>query len=158
MNGNNNWTIEDINAQYKLLAKINGDLASIKVRLDKWSRKEIIGHLIDSANVNYNRFIRALDKNDLIFDTYPQNEWVELQGYNRRNWDELLNLWNLLNLHIIELVNNIPDDKKYNETSQHNFDKICWKVIEKGEQSSLDYLIKDYIGHLKHHLNKIYNY
>lgn len=117
-----------------------------------------MGHLIDSANVNYNRFIRALYKNDLIFETYPQDEWVVLQAYNNRDWEELLNLWKLLNLHIIELVNSIPDDKKYNETSQHNFDKICWKVIEKGEQSSLDYLIKDYIGHLKHHLNKIYNY
>jgi hypothetical protein len=58
-----------------------------KIQSDKWSRKEIVGHLIDSANVNYNRFIRALYKNDLIFETYPQDEWVVLQDYNNRDWE-----------------------------------------------------------------------
>ena len=73
--------------EFDLLNKISNDFSSKKNQSDKWSRKEIVGHLIDSANVNYNRFIRALYKNDLIFETYPQDEWVVLQDYNNRDWE-----------------------------------------------------------------------
>ena len=158
MTKNLNWFQRYLNEQFDLLTEINNDLASEKINSDKWSRKEILGHLIDSANVNYNRFINAVSKDNLIFESYPQDDWVELQFYNDRDWNELVDLWKLLNLHIIVLVNNIPEDKKANKSSRHNFDKICWKQVKGNEKSSLDYLIKDYIGHLKHHLNQIYNY
>ena len=108
--------------------------------------------------MNYNRFIRAFSKNDLIFESYPQDRWVEIQQYNNRDWNELIDLWRSINLHILELIKNIHEEKKFHLTRDHNFDKICWKQVKGNEKSSLDYLIKDYIGHLKHHLNQIYNY
>ena len=147
-----------VNSNCDLLSKISGDSAAQKKLINKWSRKEILGHLIDSANVNYNRIIQSVTKDDLIFGTYPQNEWVELQSYNKRDWPTLIQLWKALNLHIGELIRNIPEEKRSKLTEEHNFYEICWKKVPKEEKSSLDYLIKDYIGHLEHHLKQIFNY
>ena len=97
-------------------------------------------------------------KDDLIFGTYPQNKWVELQSYNERDWTDLIKLWKTINLHMAELVKNIPEDKRTRLISLHNFDQICWKEVSQNEESSLSYLIKDYIGHLEHHLNQIFNF
>ena len=150
--------VQIINNSSNLLLKISDESAAIKKSITKWSQKEILGHLIDSASVNYNRIINALSKDDLIFTTYPQNEWVELQSYNTRDWNELLELWKGLNLHIVELTKNIPIEKRIQLTNSHNFDTICWEKVNKDQKSSLDYLIKDYIGHLEHHLKQIYDY
>lgn len=92
MTKNLNWFQRYLNEQFDLLTEINNDLASEKINSDKWSRKEILGHLIDSANVNYNRFINAVSKDNLIFESYPQDDWVELQFYNDRDWNELVDL------------------------------------------------------------------
>ena len=140
------------------LLQISNGSAAIKKYENKWSQKEILGHLIDSANVNYNRFIRAMNSDNLIFDTYPQDEWVNLQQYNTRDWIELINLWKLLNLHIVELWGQIPTIILDRRTGKHNLDKICWKEVPKNEETSLSYLIKDYIGHLEHHLKQIFNF
>jgi len=140
------------------LNQISNDSASSKKSENKWSRKEILGHLIDSANVNYYRFLMALQKDKLIFDTYPQDEWVRIQDYNNRNWDELIECWKSINLQIVQLVNNIPIEKLNHTTYDHNFDKICWQIVEKKYKSSLEYLINDYIDHLEHHIKQIKNY
>ncbi len=49
---------------------------SIKLFPNKWSKKEIIGHLINSATNNHQRFVRCQ------FETIPkivydQNKWKE---------------------------------------------------------------------------------
>lgn len=142
----------------KLLSQLSDESCSIRKSEDKWSQKEVLGHLIDSANVNYNRFIMAISKNDLVFDSYPQDDWVQLQKYNKRDWLELMQLWKSINMHIDELVKSIPESAKNKLVLIHNFDKICWKVVGKNEKSSLSYLIKDYIGHLEHHMKQILNY
>jgi len=147
-----------IHGAYGYLSKLIDQDVSSKKHPDKWSQKEILGHLIDSANINHNRFIYSLSKDDLIFTSYPQDEWVILQKYNQRDWGDLIELWKLLNINIVELVNNIPIEKRTSLIGIHNFDKICWENVAKEKDSSLDYLIKDYIGHLKHHLEQIYTY
>ena len=154
--------IEDFTARINIssdyLLKISDETAANKKSENKWSQKEILGHLIDSANVNYSRFINSVSKDDLVFETYPQNEWVELQSYNNRDWKSLIELWKALNLHIAELVKNLPEEKRKMLTINHNFNDICWSEISTDEESSFDYLIKDYIGHLEHHLKQIYDY
>ncbi len=126
MNKIMNEFIQIINAANLKLSEIHNEIASDKKLQNKWSRKEILGHLIDSAHVNYNRFIRAFSKNDLIFESYPQDRWVEIQQYNNRDWNELIDLWRSINLHILELIKNIHEEKKFHLTRDHNFDKICW--------------------------------
>ncbi|MCW8848828.1 MAG: DinB family protein [Melioribacteraceae bacterium] len=150
--------IHTIKKSVEKLLMISDETAAIKKSVGKWSQKEILGHLIDSANVNLNRFLSGIKSEDLIFDTYPQNDWVEVQNYNARNWKDLIDLWSALNLHITKLIGQIPEEVLNRSTNNHNFDKICWEVVPQNEETSLSYLIKDYIGHLEHHLKQIFNY
>ena len=158
MNNLENYLIQTTKISAEKLFEISDETAEIKKSADKWSRKEILGHLIDSANVNFSRFINAVSRDDLIFPTYAQDDWVELQKYNKRNWIELLDLWKSLNLHIAELIKNIPQEKKSKMTRAHNFDIICFNAIEQNQESSLDYLINEYVAHLNHHIEQIINY
>lgn len=137
---------------------ISDEEAAFTGSANSWSRKEVLGHLIDSANVNYNRFISTLSKDNLVFDTYPQDDWVQLQDYNNREWKELIELWKNLNSHILKLVKRMPTKVLKKKRIDHNFDKICFELIENGKESTLDYLVKDYFGHLEHHVNQIINY
>jgi hypothetical protein len=70
----------------------------------KWSRKEIIGHLIDSAANNHARFVRAQLHDDLVFEGYDQARWVEVQRYRERPWTDLVGLWQAYNVHIASVM------------------------------------------------------
>lgn len=147
-----------IDKNFTYLNELTEKATSVKKSQDKWTQKEILGHLIDSANVNHNRFLNGINKRDLIFDTYPQNDWVEYQNYNDRAWGDLIELWARLNLHIAKLIGQIPKEVISRMTKNHNFNQICWKEVSQNQETSLSYLIKDYIGHLEHHLNQILDY
>src|SRR3954470_5646711 len=67
---------------------------------DRWTIKEVIGHLIDSAANNHQRFVRAQFVDELVFPKYEQNEWVRCQAYNDADWQELLELWQRYNRHL----------------------------------------------------------
>lgn len=147
-----------INDSEKSLLQISDEESSVKKSPTKWSKKEILGHLIDSAGINQNRFLIAVFKDNLIFETYNQDEWVKLHQYNNQNWGNLIQLWKLLNLQIAEVVQNIQVEKKLANTVIHNFDKICFIIVESNQESNLDYLINDYITHMEHHLKQIFEY
>jgi hypothetical protein len=121
----------------------------------KWNKKEVIGHLIDSACNNHIRFVTAQFKDDLIFPNYDQERWSTVQNANSQSWKFLVSLWKNYNLHIHHIINHIPEDIISRETLEHNFDQICWKTVSSEEPSTLGYLIEDYYVHLKHHLSKI---
>lgn len=110
----------------------------------KWSIQEIIGHLVDSAGNNHQRFVRALDEDTVVFPKYTQDPWVDLQGYNDSSWSELLPLWRTFNLHIAHLIRRIPDDK---------LAVICH--IGDYEPATLQWLVEDYVVHMRHHLKKV---
>ena len=74
----------------------------------KWSPKEIVGHLIDSASNNHQRFVRAQFTDDLVFAGYEQEGWVRAQNYQGENWAELVQLWKLYNQHILHLMSAYP--------------------------------------------------
>ena len=147
----------NIENSFDELSTISDKDSSVGLSKMKWSSKEIIGHLIVSCSINTNRLYHALKKDDLVFDEYPQDEYVRIQKYNLREWKELINLWKLNNLQLINLVENIPDAKVIRSTYAHNFDKICWSKLADNKKSNLEYLIKDYFNHIEHHLNQIFN-
>ena len=121
----------------------------------KWSPKEVIGHLIDSAAVNHQRFVRAGSQDDLIFPTYPQDEWVATQRYREAPWGELVELWRGYNRHIARVMEGVPDQVRFRSHRRHNLHQIAWQVVPEGEPTTLDYLMRDYVGHLKHHLRQV---
>jgi hypothetical protein len=109
-----------------------------------WSRKEILGHLIDSATVNHQRFVRAQMESGFSL-LYSQNEWVDLQHYRDRPWNELVVLWTALNHHLLHAIEFIPEEKLQNLCGQGEGD----------EPWTLAYRIPDYLHHMRHHIEQI---
>lgn len=121
----------------------------------QWSPKEIVGHLIDSAANNHQRFVRAQFTDDLIFPGYAQNDWVAAQHYQQAPWPALVQLWLSYNQHLLRVVSHISAAKLEEPRREHNLDKIAWQTVAPNEATTLAYFIRDYINHLKHHLRQI---
>ena len=137
------------------LGAIPEDKASQAVAPGKWSPKEIIGHLVDSASNNHGRFVRAQLTDDLFFAGYDQEAWVRVQHYSRANWIELIALWRAFNHHIASVVERIPSDIASRQRTHHNLDQIAWQTVATDKPVTLEYFVRDYVGHLKHHLSQI---
>jgi hypothetical protein len=113
--------------------------SSAPEREGKWSAKEIIGHLTDSAVNNLSRIVRMQIGPERL-PGYAQEAWVDLQRYREREWSQLLALWFALNEHIIWTIRHVEP------RSLANHAQVAGDVI------SLGFLIEDYIAHMQHHL------
>ncbi len=122
----------------------------------KWMPKEIIGHLIDSAANNHQRFVRAQFTDDLIFDGYEQEGWVRVQHYRDKSWRELIQLWQLYNQHILHIMTHVPEDTRMRLRYRHNLHQIASDAINENDPVTLDYFMRDYVDHLKKHLSQIF--
>ena len=109
----------------------------------KWSRKEVLGHLIDSAQNNIRRFIVAQyeDKPKIV---YAQDLWVAAANYHNYVINDLVTLWRLLNRHICVVLKNIPANAP---------ERLC----DTGDLRSIKWLGSDYNKHLLHHLHQLLN-
>lgn len=121
----------------------------------KWSPKEIIGHLIDSASNNHQRFVRGALGDDLVFPGYAQDEWVALQQYRATEWGELLSFWLHFNRHIVRVMSAVPEDVRLHIRERHNLGEIATHAPKNREQGTLDYFMLDYVDHLEMHLRQI---
>jgi len=122
---------------------------------DHWSSKQIIGHLIDSAANNHARFVVGQLKNDLVFAGYDQDGWVRTNHYQERAWSDLVQLWRSYNLHLHHLMTHADQAKLSTPCTLHTLQEIAFKTVPKAEPVTLEYLMKDYVDHLKHHLAQI---
>jgi hypothetical protein len=120
-----------------------------------WSAKEIIGHLIDSAANNHQRFVRANSQDDLIFPGYAQDDWVRLQDYQAAPWTEIVALWQAYNRHLVRVMTAVPPDVRYRKHSRHNMQQLGWQLYAADEPAMLDDLMRDYVAHLEHHLSQV---
>jgi hypothetical protein len=113
----------------------------------QWSRKEILGHLIDSATNNHQRFIRMQLAEELKFPGYEQDEWVRLNHYAARPWKDLVILWAAYNRHLADVIERIAP-----EALTHVWDKT-------GDLSDtrydLEFVATDYVAHLRRHVEQI---
>ena len=121
----------------------------------KWSRKQILGHLIDSASNNHQRFVRAQFTDDLVFPGYEQDAWVAAQRYEDAPWSELVELWRLYNLQLARVIEATPQDVREKPRRRHNLDELAWAPLPRTDPATLDYFQRDYVGHLQHHLAQI---
>jgi len=121
----------------------------------QWSPKQIVGHLIDSAANNHHRFVRAQFTHDLICPGYDQDTWVDTQKYNDEPWTDLVQFWASYNLHLAHVISVMPEEALSRIRTEHNLDKIAWKTVDKNSPTTLEYFIRDYAGHMRHHLSQI---
>lgn len=123
----------------KQLLVTDAEITNVKPGEDKWSLREIIGHLVDSASNNHQRFVRLQFDDLLGFPAYEGEKWVDVQKYNEVEWDVLVELWYNYNLLLLNIIENI-DPAAYTN------------VWVKGEDAiPLELLIIDYYKHLELH-------
>jgi hypothetical protein len=126
------------------LTDISASDAALQPSPGRWSRKEILGHLIDSAANNHQRFVRAQLASPLAFPEYEQEGWVRVQAYATESWPDLVNLWLLLNRHLLHVLKAMPEAALANEIS-----------IGGKPPVTLSTAIEGYLSHLHHHLAQI---
>ncbi len=144
-----------IDVAAKQLLEISPEKSQVPRAQGKWSPKEIIGHLIDSASNNHQRFVRAQFTDDLIFAGYEQEGWVRVQNYQRESWPDLVQLWRLYNQHILHLISLVPEETRTKLRYQHNLQQIASDTLSETEPVTLEWFMRDYVDHLKKHLKQI---
>ena len=120
-----------------------GDLAAAKPSPDSWSRKQELGHLIDSASNNHQRIVRAQVESGLIMPGYDGDRWVELHGYQDRDWNELVDLWRAANKQLLSAAQSAPDASWSNP------------VTVAGDEQTVGFVMADYVRHMSEHLRHI---
>jgi len=129
--------------QPKLLALGEGR-ASEKPFPEKWSLKEILGHLVDSAANNHQRIVRMQERSDIGALTYSQQHWVSSQQYQQRPWGDLVELWYHFNRHLAHVIAHIDPT-----TLDHSCD------MGYATPATLRFVVEDYVRHVRHHTEQI---
>lgn len=147
-----------INRMDQLIREIPGKIKNIqpavfdiKPSANKWSKKEILGHLCDSAVNNLSRFLRAqFEAPPFEIVSYDQDKWVILNHYNEMTTDDVTGYWITLNRQIVRVIINIPADILAIECILGNA-----AFREDEAVKSLLWLIEDYLLHMEYHLRQI---
>lgn len=147
---------ETIRSAAARLRSISHEQSGRAPAAEKWTPREILGHLIDSAANNHQRFVRAQLADELVFSSYEQNRWVSVQRYNDESWLDLIQLWTSYNLHLLHLMSVIPESVLTQSRASHNLDQIGWAPMDRPEAPTLEYFIRDYVDHLRRHLDQIF--
>jgi DinB family protein len=132
--------VDDHSEKLRSISEV--DLAA-KTDPNKWSKKEIVGHMIDSAQSNIRRFVVA-QYEDAPFIMYNQDKWVSISNYQNYPTKDLIQLWTLLNKHICIILSN---------TNKELAQRVC-KTNNQTEHT-IEWLAQDYIKHLLHHLHQV---
>ena len=135
---------QTVDAAKSKLSALDAKTVTHRPAADRWTIAEVIGHLIDSAANNHQRFVRGQFVEELVFPKYEQNEWVAAQHYSDCDWPALVELWHRYNHHLAHVIEHVKPE---------TLGRRC--IIGPYAPVTLGFLIEDYVVHLKHHLGKI---
>ena len=145
-----NETIQELNQivqdYSEKFSRIPASEFSAKPIPHKWSKKEVLGHLIDSAQNNLRRFICGQYESQPPKILYEQDIWVIANAYQSASKEEVILLWKLMNERICAVLSSM---------SPVNYTKECDTGRQKPELHTIQWLAADYVKHLKHHVNQI---
>jgi hypothetical protein len=135
-----------IDAAKPRLLSMGESHASEKPYPDKWSIKEILGHLVDSSSNNHQRIVRMQEVANLGIFSYEQMHWVKSQHYQAEQWGDLVNVWYYSNRHLAHIIEHIDPKSLTN---------VC--DIDYGNPMTLQFVVEDYLKHMQHHLDQIFS-
>lgn len=135
---------DEIGATLPRLTALSESQVSADRGPGKWVRKEILGHLIDSAANNHQRFVRAPLSAAFVGPGYDQRHWVVVHAYRHRPWRELVELWAALNLHVAHAIEGVPEGRLATPCT-----------IGHDAPATLEWVMHDYLRHMRHHLDQI---
>jgi|SRR4029078_3119161 len=123
------------------LQSVSADEFHFKPSPAKWSKKEILGHLVDSAHNNIRRFIvgQYEERPKIV---YNQDKWVSITNYQQYRLTDLIDLWYQLNKHICQVLTSVPSEMRRRQVGTEKLHDLEW-------------LAEDYIKHLLHHLHQV---
>jgi hypothetical protein len=134
----------DLNAIHTALLALPAELADTPWRNGGWTRKQIVGHLLDSATNNRQRFVRAAAEGKYAGPPYAQDAWVAAHGYASQSWATLLDWWKVEHEILAAVVDRIPEER---------LDASC--AIGDNAPVSLRSLVQDYLRHQHWHLKQL---
>ena len=151
-NDNKNWDrlatdiVKAVDEACNQLRNLPAETIEVRPNPGAWSIKEIVGHLVDSASNNHQRFVRLQVADGLSFPDYSQDNhsWVSIQRYQEAPWDDLIAIWRYFNLHLARIIRTV------NATC---IDHI-W-VVDENTSITLGELMIDYLRHLTDHIRQI---
>lgn len=126
------------------LNKLPPAQAEARPSLAKWSCKQELGHLLDSAANNHQRIVRTQLEDEPKMPGYDGDAWVELHRYQQRNWQEMIELWRALNQQLLTAAEAVPENA---------WSRTC--TIADSVPLTLKFVVEDYIDHMVHHLKHI---
>jgi hypothetical protein len=138
-----------------VLRALPDDQASRPYAPGKWTRKEVIGHLIDSATNNHGRFVRAQLHEAMVFTGYAQDDWVRAQRYRDASWKMLVDLWYGINQHLAYVMEGTAEDLLRRPRAEHNLHEVAFRPVPAGAPPTLAWFMEDYVEHLRHHLRQL---
>ncbi|QMV18172.1 DinB family protein [Granulicella sp. 5B5] len=130
-----------IDAAGPIFAQVDEHASLQPLHSGGWSRKQLVGHLIDSASNNHQRFVRASLQPQLNFPGYDQNGNVRVQHFQHASWSMLVSLWHSYNQFLAHVIAHLPESK---------LQTACRIGVE--NPVTLEFLATDYVTHLSHHL------
>jgi hypothetical protein len=135
---------EELDTIYAALAALPPELADTPWRDGGWTRKQIVGHLLDSAANNRQRFVRAASEGNFAGPQYGQDAWVAAHGYASQPWATLLHWWKVEHEILAAVVDRIPAEQQ---------NAIC--TVGDNDPVTLRFLIEDYLRHQHWHLAQL---
>ena len=133
-----------VNSAEEILRRVSAEESSAPILPGGWSRRQVMGHLIDSASNNHQRFVRASLQDSLEFPNYDQNGWARVQVREEVDWSLLVALWANYNRYLAHVIARLPPTKL----------EVSCRIGE-NEPVTLKFLAEDYLRHMVHHLGQI---
>ena len=136
--------IQVVNAAEEILRGVSAEESRAPILAGGWSRRQLLGHLIDSASNNHQRFVRASLQDSLEFPGYDQNGWAQVQATEEADWSLLVTLWANYNRYLAHVIAHLPPAKL----------EVPIRIGQ-SEPVTLQFLAEDYLRHMVHHLRQI---
>jgi len=133
-----------VNSAEEILRVVSAEESREPVLAGGWSRRQVMGHLIDSASNNHQRFVRASLQDSLEFPGYDHNGWAHMQAAEEADWSLLLALWANYNRYLAHIIAHLPPAKL----------EVPIRIGQ-SEPVTLQFLAEDYLRHMVHHLRQI---